>query len=95
VNSLRITLVYGSEREAKTETLELPEGSTLSDALQKSQLALAIDPDRALSVAVFGQLCGLSQTLADGDRIELLRPLVIDAKEARRRRVAVRERRQR
>jgi putative ubiquitin-RnfH superfamily antitoxin RatB of RatAB toxin-antitoxin module len=78
-----------------TEVLELPEGSTLLDALQKSQLTAAVDPDHVLSVAVFGQLCSLSQTLAEGDRVELLRPLVIDAKEARRRRVAVRQRRQR
>jgi uncharacterized protein len=95
LKSLCVTVVYGSETEVRTETLDLPEGSTLSDALQKSHLAAAVDPNRALSVAVFGQLCDPGQTLADGDRIELLRPLVIDAKEARRRRVAVRERRNR
>ena len=36
--------------------------------------------------AVFGELVAATQPLRDGDRLELLAPLSIDPKEARRRR---------
>jgi putative ubiquitin-RnfH superfamily antitoxin RatB of RatAB toxin-antitoxin module len=35
---------------------------------------------------IFGKRVGLNQPLADGDRVEIYRPLVVDPKEARRRR---------
>jgi putative ubiquitin-RnfH superfamily antitoxin RatB of RatAB toxin-antitoxin module len=73
-----------------TEALELADDATLEDALLASALWRSIKDREGLRVAIFGQLCALSQPLCAGDRIEILRPLVIDPKEARRRRVAVR-----
>lgn len=39
-------------------------------------------------VAVFGERATHDRRLADGDRIEMLRPLVADPKDSRRRRAA-------
>lgn len=85
--------MYGTASTLEIEELALDEGSTLGDALARSRLARTADPGGGLTATIFGQLCGTAQPLAEGDRIELLRPLTVDAKEARRRRVAVRERR--
>jgi putative ubiquitin-RnfH superfamily antitoxin RatB of RatAB toxin-antitoxin module len=41
-----------------------------------------------LSFAVFGRRATTATPLHDGDRVELLRPLLVDPKEARHRRVA-------
>jgi putative ubiquitin-RnfH superfamily antitoxin RatB of RatAB toxin-antitoxin module len=43
-------------------------------------------------MAIFGQLCDASTRLHEGDRVELLRPLQLDPKEARRRRAEARKR---
>ncbi|HUH90889.1 MAG TPA: RnfH family protein [Lysobacter sp.] len=63
--------------------LELPSGACLCDALKASGM------DRIHGItgyAVFGINATLETSLHDGDRVELLRPLTIDPKEARRRR---------
>lgn len=38
------------------------------------------------NVAVFGVKCGMDRLLQEGDRVEFLRPLTADPKDARRRR---------
>ncbi|MCD9086678.1 RnfH family protein [Stenotrophomonas sp. SY1] len=63
--------------------LELPEGCTVADAVDEA----ALDVDGvAVAVAVHGVLARPGQLLHAGDRIELLRPLLADPKENRRRR---------
>lgn len=61
----------------------LPEGSTVADALALAALDAA---NEAVAMAVHGVLAQPQQVLHDGDRIELLRPLLADPKENRRRR---------
>jgi len=66
--------------------LTLPEGSTVADALRESGLAREfpeIDPE-AGGVGIYGRRVRLDEPLRDLDRIEILRPLVADPKEARR-----------
>ncbi|PKL95640.1 MAG: RnfH family protein [Gammaproteobacteria bacterium HGW-Gammaproteobacteria-8] len=70
--------------------LELPVGSSLADAIAKSGLRerfpeLQIDPGR---VGVFAEKRSLEDELADGDRVEIYRPLKVDPKEARRKAAA-------
>ncbi len=68
-------------------TLELPEGSTAGDALARSGV-LARHPDLdagACVLGIFGREVVPDRTLADGDRVEVLRPLAEDPKERRRR----------
>ena len=67
--------------------LELPAGARIADALHASGMAIGDAGDGGTTaVAVFGVVCPLDAELNDGDRVELLRPLVIDPKQARRRR---------
>ena len=68
-------------RKASVATVELPEGATVQDALLKA--GVRFDPR---FLGVFGEAVGPGTRLADGDRVEVYRPLRIDPKEARRRR---------
>lgn len=60
----------------------LPEGATVEDALKASGWLL----EDVAGVAIFGERVERDARLHDGDRVELLRPLLIDPKDARRRR---------
>jgi len=74
------------EREVDHIELELPEGSTVADALRVSNL-LQRHPgiDLALQqMGVWGRACRPDHTLREGDRLELYRALEVDPKEARR-----------
>lgn len=88
--SLRVELVYALPQRYWCEQLELAAGATIADALVRTTLhaqlpGFSVDFGR---IAVHGRLVALDTPLADGDRIELLRPLVSDPKEVRRRRAA-------
>lgn len=68
--------------------LQLPVGSTVHEALQRSGLltettGLPADPP---ALGIWGKRCGLGDTLRDRDRVEIYRPLQVDPKEARRQR---------
>lgn len=87
---LRIEVVYALPERYWSESLELPQGSTVADVLARTRLpqqvpGLVLDP---MLVAVHGQGAKPGQALNDGDRVELLRPLACDPKEVRRRRAA-------
>ena len=73
-------------QQVQRELLQLPVGSTALQALRASGLAQALDPSvlDGLALALWGRACAPGTVLRDGDRLELLRPLVVDPKEARR-----------
>jgi putative ubiquitin-RnfH superfamily antitoxin RatB of RatAB toxin-antitoxin module len=62
--------------------VELPEGATVADAVA----AAGLTPAGHVGMAVHGESATGDRPLRDGDRVELLRPLAIDPKDARRRR---------
>ncbi len=69
--------------------LELPEGATLQQAVDASGI-LKRHPDIDLTkqkVGVFGKLRPLDGVLTQYDRVEIYRPLIVDPKTARQRRV--------
>lgn len=80
---MRIEVVYAQPRQAQAVRLELPAGATLRDAIAASGFALK-GKDHAFGI--FGKRAPLDRPLADGDRVEIYRPLAMDPKEARRRR---------
>ena len=69
--------------------VELPEGATVQQALDASGI-LQRYPQIDLGtqkVGVFGKLKPLDAVLADHDRVEIYRPLLVDPKLSRQRRV--------
>ena len=69
-------------RQVVEQALELPEGATVADALRACGLAMA----EGEALAVWGRKAQPGQLLRDQDRVEVLRPLRVDPKVARRQR---------
>lgn len=76
---LRIEVVQARPDSAEVVEVRLPDGATVRDALLASGL-------QGNQVGIFGRKVSLETRLADGDRVEIYRPLQLDPKEARRRR---------
>lgn len=85
---LSVHVVYAQAHDVWQVTLELPQGATVAQALEVSRFAASFPsyPGDAPVVGVFGQTCSLDRILADGDRIEIYRPLTFDPMESRHRR---------
>lgn len=79
---MKVEVVYATAQGASSEELELPEGSTVQRAVDASRFASI----PVVATAIFGKVVRADRLLEDGDRIELLRELLIDPKDARRRR---------
>jgi putative ubiquitin-RnfH superfamily antitoxin RatB of RatAB toxin-antitoxin module len=82
---LKIEVVYARPDRQARYTLELPEGATVGEAIARSG-ALVECPEIDLTqnrVGIYGRLVPLAAPLDDGDRVEILRPLVADPKDAR------------
>ena len=77
--ALRVEVVAARPDGADVVEVRLAEGATVRDALAASGL-------RGNRLGIFGKPVTLETRVADGDRIEIYRPLAIDPKEARRRR---------
>jgi hypothetical protein len=76
--------------EAQADVTVAP-GATVAQAVAASGLIPRFELKLStLAYAIFGQRVRPETLLADGDRVELLRPLVADPKEARRRRARAR-----
>jgi uncharacterized protein len=88
--SLLVDVCYGLPDGASfLKRLSLPEGATLRAAIEASGV-LDAHPDLDLETAktgVFGKLKPLDTALAAFDRVEIYRPLKVDPKTARQRRV--------
>ncbi|WP_462115740.1 RnfH family protein [Lysobacter xanthus] len=80
---MRIEVVCAWPRRHASTWLDLPQGATVADALRAAGL-------EGSAVAVFGERAEPGRTLAEGDRVEVLRPLIADPKDARRRRASKR-----
>lgn len=79
---MRVEVVLAWPERCLRRELVLPEGSTVADAVAAALDATA----ESVAMAVHGVLARPQQVLHDGDRVELLRPLLADPKENRRRR---------
>jgi uncharacterized protein len=86
---MKVEVCYAVASGATRIAVVLEEDATLGDALVLSGIESRLSLNRAdLSFAIFGRRATLETIVRDGDRVELLRPLVVDPKEARHRRVA-------
>ena len=86
---MKVELFRAWPRRFERIELEVVEAATVRDAV----LAAGWDDDpEVVAYAIFGQRVDSGVVLHDGDRVELLRPLLADPKEARRQRVEERRR---
>lgn len=77
---MKVEIIAAWPRRHQSVEVELAEGATVADALQVAAFDLA----EVSGYAIFGVRADLDTRLRDGDRVELLRPLLMDPKEARR-----------
>lgn len=86
---LEIEIVYGLPDRQVLKTMQLAEGTTVrAAALQSGLDEIFTDLDlHSAPLGIFGKAVKDDTPLRDGDRIEVYRPLLIDPKEARRKRV--------
>ena len=91
------TVAYATRERQHLWRVELPAGASVAEALTAARAQAGSErgadiPWDECAVGIFGEPCARSATFADGDRIELYRPLRRDPREQRRERVQ-RERR--
>jgi putative ubiquitin-RnfH superfamily antitoxin RatB of RatAB toxin-antitoxin module len=79
---IRVEVIRAWPRRHESVPLQLADGATVADALG----TCGLPQERVSGYAVFGERVGMDTVLDDGDRLELLQPLLVDPKEARRRR---------
>lgn len=83
-----VEVAYARAPAPLVVALRVPAGATLGEAIARSgvlEQCPEIDLARC-AVGVFGRARGLGEPVAEGDRIEICRPLRQDPKELRRRR---------
>lgn len=87
-NKIKIELVYALPHEQTLLKLDVPQASTITDAVKLSGL-LEKYPEIDLAKSkfgLFGKLSKADTVLREKDRIEIYRPLIADPKEVRRKR---------
>jgi uncharacterized protein len=84
---MKVTVVWAAPDAQDIVPVTLQAGATVADAVARSGIVehYALDAAR-IRYAVFGCRVPAEALLADGDRVEITRPLVADPKESRRRR---------
>jgi putative ubiquitin-RnfH superfamily antitoxin RatB of RatAB toxin-antitoxin module len=88
MSAITVTVVYALPEGATEIELTLSAGATVAEVLDRSGLA-ARHPEIDLArcpVGVFGRRVGRDRALAEGDRVEVYRPLIAEPKDARLRR---------
>lgn len=88
--TIRVEVAYARPDEQAIIPVEVPEGTTLEQAIVQSRIQERF-PEIQLQTAkvgVFGKLGKLSATVRAGDRVEIYRPLLADPKEVRKKRAA-------
>lgn len=84
---LRVQVIRGWPQRFDQVELTLPPGATVADAVEAS----GFGGPEITGYAVYGERAVDTTALRDGDRVELLRPLQVDPKQARRQRAAGRK----
>ncbi len=84
---VRVSVVLAEPAGVRSVELSLPAPARLAEAAQASGLW---HPATGLDLGLWGHRLPGDTELADGDRIEIYRPLLIDPKDARRHRAQLR-----
>lgn len=88
---MKIEITYALPDRQELVNVDLPEGSTVMQAIEASGLLQKypeIDPGGVNKLGVFAKLAKADAVLRDRDRVEIYRPLIADPKEVRRQKAA-------
>ena len=85
---MKVTLAYAAPGVEAIESLDLPAGATVERAVAGSALVARLALPPTVSYAIHGQRARPDTPLADGDRVEIVRPLLADPKAVRLARAA-------
>lgn len=88
MSEINIEVVYALPERQYLRNVKVPQGATVEQAIVTSGLlTLRNDIDLAKNkVGIYSRPVKLTDTLEEGDRVEIYRPLVADPKEMRRKR---------
>ncbi|CAA7625834.1 Protein RnfH [Magnetospirillum sp. LM-5] len=84
---MKITIVYALPAKQTVLSVEVPDGATVQQALDKSGI-LTRCPDIDLEtqkVGIWGKVAALDAVLEDGARVEIYRAITADPKTVKRR----------
>jgi putative ubiquitin-RnfH superfamily antitoxin RatB of RatAB toxin-antitoxin module len=88
---MQVEVAFALADRQELLVIELPDGSTVGEAIDKSGLARQF-PDvdfETLQAGVWGKPAARDQAVKAGDRVEIYRPLEMDPRDARRLKVGV------
>ncbi|MBS0970650.1 RnfH family protein [Chimaeribacter arupi] len=85
---IRVEVVYALPERQYLRSVTLEEGSSVEQAImasgileQRTEIDLAVN-----KVGIYSRPVKLADSVSDGDRVEIYRPLIADPKELRRQR---------
>ncbi len=89
-HEISVEVVYALPDRQFVAELRLPAGTSAGAAIEQSGVLVQFPEirDSSLPIGIFGRGCERTTVLADGDRVEIYRPLSEDVKARRRERVA-------
>ena len=82
---ITVEVIHAEPARCWRVSLEVAAGTTLGEAVARSGLQVDL---QTLGMGIHGHSCRVDRVLADGDRVELYRPLSISPQAARRLRAA-------
>lgn len=83
---MRVEVVYALPEGCDAVRLDVPAGATAGDAVRASGMAERHPGIDLSALGIFGRRVAPDALLAEGDRVEIYRPLALDPKDARRQR---------
>jgi len=90
--SINVEVAYALPGKQIIRTVNVDDGTTIGAAIVQSGIMIdfpELDNElEASKVGIFGKTSTMTTVLADGDRVEIYRPLIADPKEVRRKRAA-------
>ena len=84
--SISIEVVLATTGKQRLVNVELPAGTTAGEAIRSADMGAGF-PELDIAscpIAVWGEVVKKDRVLRDGDRVEILRALEIDPRDARR-----------
>lgn len=81
---MNVTVAYAAPGVEAIVRVSVSEGATIADAVAASGLVQKLALPATIAFAIHGQRAPADTPLVQGDRVEITRPLVADAKAVRR-----------